>query len=101
MVVNRALPLASRFTPAAAPIGFSGAFWSAGARVSSAQATSDGEGCRPSNTSSIGDSATTFLRSALIHFPSFAVCPKQSIIEMQEFDCQKILLKLIPLVPQK
>src|SRR4051812_41415748 len=58
MVVKRALPFSSRFTPDAAPIGRSGFFSSAGASVFSAQSFSAVEGCRPSKTSLPGDSAT-------------------------------------------
>src|SRR5437868_13346251 len=65
MVVKRALPASSRFTPEAAPMGRSGAFSSAGAKVSSAHCFSDGEGFRRSKTSAMGDSATTLLRLGL------------------------------------
>src|SRR5207248_5315711 len=62
MVVKRALPASSRFTPEAAPMGRSGAFSRAGARVFSAHCFSEGDGSRPSNTSAMGDSATALLR---------------------------------------
>src|SRR5260370_29968768 len=57
MVVKRAWPVSSRFTPVAAPMGFSGAFSSVWARVVSAQRCSDAEGWRPSKTSLTGLSA--------------------------------------------
>src|SRR5947208_2928851 len=63
IVVNRALPASSRFTPEAAPMGRAGAFSSAGAKVFSAHCFSDGEGSRASKTSAMGDSATAFLRT--------------------------------------
>src|SRR5581483_10751110 len=58
MVEKRACPASSRLVPVGRPMGFSGAFSSAGARVFSAHSFSDAEGLRPSNTSRIGDSAT-------------------------------------------
>src|SRR6266581_2643080 len=58
IVVKRACPCSSRFTPVGAPIGRSGDFSSVGASVFSAHFFSASEGCRPSNTSAIGLSAT-------------------------------------------
>src|SRR5579859_2136966 len=58
MVVKRAWPCSSRFTPVGAPIGFSGAFSSVGASVFSAHFFSASEGWRFSNTSASGFSAT-------------------------------------------
>src|SRR5215813_8707953 len=60
IVVKRAWPFSSRFTPEAAPIGFSGAFSSAGARVFKAQSFSEADGLRSLKTSAIGFSATCF-----------------------------------------
>jgi len=45
--------------PLAAPMGFSGDFSSAGAKVSSAHRFSESEGSRPSKTSFVGFSATS------------------------------------------
>src|SRR6266404_1491040 len=75
MVLKRAWPCSSRLVPVGAPIGFSGALSSVGARVFSAQSFSDAAGWRPSKTSEIGLSATTLDRSAFgflsdIHVPS-------------------------------
>src|SRR5947209_2384162 len=58
MEVKTALPCSSTFTPLGAPMGFSGDFSSAGASVSSAHFFSEAEGCRPSNISAAGLSAT-------------------------------------------
>ena len=44
MVVKRAWPCSSRLVPVRAPMGFSGAFSSVGARVLSAHSFSDGAG---------------------------------------------------------
>src|ERR1700730_5252884 len=58
IVVKRAWPCSSRFTPVGAPIGRSGFFSSVGASVFSAQFFSTSEGWRFSKTSAIGFSAT-------------------------------------------
>src|SRR6266852_3813794 len=58
IVVKRAFPCSSRFTPVGAPIGRSGDFSSVGASVFSAQFFSPSEGWRFSKTSAIGVSAT-------------------------------------------
>src|SRR5215831_7024817 len=58
IVVNRARPFSSRFTPVAAPIGFSAAFSSDGYRVFSAHCFSESEGRRFSVISEIGFSET-------------------------------------------
>src|ERR1700736_6293508 len=58
IVVKRAWPCSSRFTPVGAPIGCSGFFSSVGASVFSAQFFCASEGWRFSNTSAIGLSAT-------------------------------------------
>src|SRR5436190_109013 len=58
IVVKRAWPCSSRFTPVGAPIGRSGAFSRLGARVFSAHFFSASEGWRFSNTSAMGVSAT-------------------------------------------
>src|SRR3954469_25392405 len=58
IVVKRAWPCSSRFTPVGAPIGRSGAFPRLGARVFSAHFFSASEGWRLSNTSATGLSAT-------------------------------------------
>src|SRR5579859_8302785 len=61
IVVKRACPFSSRLVPVGAPIGRSGAFSKVGANVFSAHCFSASEGCRPSNTSAIGLSATSGL----------------------------------------
>src|ERR1035438_2410112 len=58
IVVKRACPCSSRFTPVGAPIGRSGDFSSVGASVFSAHFFSPSAGWRSSNTSAIGLSAT-------------------------------------------
>src|SRR5215831_8551298 len=58
IVVNRARPFSSRFTPVAAPIGVSAAFSSDGYRVFSAHCFSESEGRRFSVISEIGFSET-------------------------------------------
>src|SRR5580698_675040 len=58
IVVKRACPCSSRFTPVGAPIGRSGDFSSVGARVFSAQSFSAAEGWRFLKTSTMGLSAT-------------------------------------------
>src|ERR1700739_4222365 len=58
IVVKRARPCSSRFTPVGAPIGRSGFFSIVGAKVFSAQFFSASEGWRFSKTSAIGLSAT-------------------------------------------
>src|SRR5258706_8002451 len=58
IVVKRACPCSSRFTPVGAPIGRSGFFSSVGASVFSAHCFSSGEGWRFSKTSATGLSAT-------------------------------------------
>src|SRR5258708_3816021 len=70
IVLKRAWPWSSRFTPEAAPIGFSGFLARVGARTVSAHAFSPSEGRRPSKTSAMGRSATGWsgLRSG-IHAP--------------------------------
>src|SRR5690349_8751412 len=65
MVVKRALPCSSRFTPLAEPIGFSGDFSKVDPRVFSAHCRSDGDGWRPWNTSLTGLSATVPLFCSL------------------------------------
>src|SRR5215813_4837650 len=62
-VVNRALACSSTFTPLASPMGRSGAFSRVLASVVSAQRFSDSAGCRPSNTSAMGFSATPLCSS--------------------------------------
>src|SRR5208282_4800876 len=58
IVVKRARPCSSIFTPVGAPMGRSGAFSIVGARVFSAQSFSAVEGWRFSKTSAMGLSAT-------------------------------------------
>src|SRR5580704_7159501 len=58
IVVKRACPCSSRFTPVGAPIGCSGDFSIVGASVCSAQLFSVAEGWRFSKTSAMGLSAT-------------------------------------------
>src|ERR1700726_2112210 len=58
IVVKRACPCSSRFTPVGAPIGRSGDFSRVGASVFSAHPFSASEGCRFSKTSAMGLSAT-------------------------------------------
>src|SRR5271170_3928173 len=58
MVVKRACPCSSRFTPVGAPIGCSGDFSRVGTSVFSAHVLSAAEGWRSSKTSAIGLSAT-------------------------------------------
>src|SRR5277367_7006779 len=58
IVVKRAWPCSSRFTPLGAPIGRSGDFSSVGASVFSAHCCSSSAGWRFSNTSTRGLSAT-------------------------------------------
>src|SRR5271167_1779161 len=58
IVVKRALPCSSRFTPVGAPIGCSGDFSRVGASVFSAHCFSAAEGWRFSKTSAMGLSAT-------------------------------------------
>src|SRR5450759_557076 len=64
MVLKRAWPCSSRLVPVGVPIGFSGALWSVGARVFSAQSFSDAAGWRPSKTSEIGLSTMVLRKSA-------------------------------------
>src|SRR4051812_35142606 len=59
IVVKRAWPCSSRFTPVGAPIGRSGAFSMVGARVFPAHFFSPSEGWRFSKTSAIGLSVTS------------------------------------------
>src|SRR5713226_2803911 len=58
IVVKRARPCSSTFTPVGAPIGFSGAFSNVGSRVFSAQRFSESLGWRFSTTFEIGVSGT-------------------------------------------
>src|SRR5579859_1166905 len=73
IVVKRACPFSSTFTPVAAPIGFSGAFSKAGARVFSAHWRSSADGLRPSNTSAIGFCAVGFGMGSYVSMSIIAV----------------------------
>src|SRR5258708_38869959 len=84
-VLKRAWPWSSKFTPEAAPIGFSGFLAKVGARTVSAQAFSPSQGRRPSKMSAIGLSATGWsgLRSG-IHTPETVEArklPEQVLID--------------------
>src|SRR5882724_12795774 len=85
IVLKRAWPWSSKFTPEAAPIGFSGFLANVGARTVSAQAFSPSQGWRPSKTSAIGLSATGWsgLRSG-IHTPEMVEArelPEQVLLD--------------------
>src|ERR1035441_2300257 len=80
MVLKRAWPCSSRLVPVEAPIGFSAALSSVGARVFSAQFLSDAVRWRPSKTSEIGLlRGSAFRLFSAIQFPTPALMIEEEV----------------------